>query len=407
MAGTALENFTDFVKFTGPAYFTNAMQFLNEAVNQTYSLDKFLRGKGYDKVIQSGEKIKDDVMFDESSTYQRYKPNAEFTWSQPQVATEMEINWRFAVDHMSWTDQAIELNMNSGFSSEYANVQYKRLRKKIERRMWTSMINGMEAELWNTPHTAAVEAEMEASSGEAVYSIPAFVTEDTTNFHPEGWTTIMGIDPANETRWRNAVSLYNFDVPYVLGAVDAGSLIQAFDDMWLKVRYMPPKFHGEHFEGANLQAFRQGIFCSRAGMNLYRTALREENDSLTRQGDIATPGGGVTYSGVDLVYVAQLDAGRSDGASAIFNHDGTSANAYDEAGNLATGSAATTPRDGRRFFFVNGNYLTPVFHRTRYFYKKDPFFLEKQPWTWVCPVDCWNNTFCHSRQRQGIIAPFA
>ena len=83
MAGTPLENFTDFVKFTGPAYYTDAGQFLNEAVQQTYSLPRFLKGKDYDKVIQSGATIKDDVMFDEARSFARYNPNEEFTWSQP------------------------------------------------------------------------------------------------------------------------------------------------------------------------------------------------------------------------------------------------------------------------------------------------------------------------------------
>src|SRR3990167_3156035 len=101
MAGTALANFTDFVKFTGPAYFSGPGEFLNEAAKGTYVFSRFLRGKGMDKTIQSGENIKDDVMFDEARTFQTYQPNAEFTWTQPQVATEQSIEWRFCIDHMS------------------------------------------------------------------------------------------------------------------------------------------------------------------------------------------------------------------------------------------------------------------------------------------------------------------
>ncbi len=405
MAGTPLENFTDFVKFTGPAYYTDAGQFLNEAVQQTYSLPRFLKGKDYDKVIQSGATIKDDVMFDEARSFARYNPNEEFTWKQPQVATEMEIRWRFGTDHMSWTDQEIELNMPAGMTDAYANVQYKRLRKKIEQRMWTSVINGMELELWADPHGTTNEAGMEQSDGKMVYSLPAFITEDTTNFHPQGWTTIMGIDPANEVRWRNQVSKYNFDDPFVLGSEDAGSLIQAFDDISLKILFIPPDFHAEHFAKLNMAAFRQAIFCSRQGINLYKAALREENDTLVSKQDAAY--NRVQYGGNDLVYLAQLDSGKADGSSAIFAHDGSN-DPYDEAGNNSSGNApGGTPRDGRRYYFCNGNFVTPIYHATRYFYKKAPFFLEKQPWTWVCPIDVWNNTFCHSRQRQGIVAPFA
>ena len=404
MPGTALSNFADFVKVTGPAYFTSAEQFLNEAVNQTYALPRFLKGKGYNKVIQSGATIKDDVMFDEANTYQRYKPNQEFTWSQPQVVTEQEINWRFSLDHMSWTDQEVELNMDDGYTRSHAKVQYKNMRRKIEARMWTSMLNGMEADLWASPHTAAVEAEMEQADGIEAYSLGAFISENTTDFHPAGWTTIMGIDPATESKWRNQVSTYEETAPYTIGTTpgDDASVIQAFDDMWLKVRFIPPQFHQEHFESINMQAFRQGIFCSRHGMNIYKTALREENDTLVSKQDAAY--NNIQYSGIDLVYIAQLDGTRSDGAGAIYANDNTIV-AYDEDGLNAAGDAVGSALTGRRWWFVNGNYLTPIFHSKRYFYKKDPYTLEKQPFTWVTPVDCWNNLFCHSRQRQGIIAP--
>jgi hypothetical protein len=388
MAGTALENFTDFVKFTGPAYFTSASKFLNEAVKTTYSLPRFLKGKGMDKVIQSGENIQDDVMYDEANTFQNYQPNAEFTWTQPQVATEMSIPWRFSIDHMSWTDHEVTLNMNSGFSREYANVQYKKLRKKLEQRMWTSIVNGMEAKLWASPGTAGSQAvDMEATTGSEQYSIPAFVTEDTTNYHCANgtWTTIQTINPATETKWRNQVSTYDYDDPDDTDG-DADGLIDAFDEMLTKIRFIPPDFHKEHFEPQDLQMYRQAIFCSRGGLNQYKRLLRAANDTLVRKQDASY--NRPQFDGLDMVYVAQLDS--------LSHTWGTNTTAATEL-NYAT--------DGYRYWWINGNYLTPVFHNERYFYKKDPFFLEKQPYTWVCPVDIWWNCFCQSRQRQGIVAP--
>jgi hypothetical protein len=77
-----------------------------------------------------------------------------------------------------------------------------------------------------------------------------------------------------------------------------------------------------------------------------------------------------------------------------------------EAGTSTVAATETSADpDGYRYFWVNANYLKPVFHVSRYFYLKNPFFLEKQPFTWVRPCDCWWNLFCHSRQRQGIVAP--
>lgn len=388
MAGTALQNFTDFVKFTGPAYYSSPDKFLNEAVKTTYSMPRFLKGKGMDKVVQSGENIKDDVMFDEARTFQNYQPNAEFTWTQPQVATEQSIEWRFSIDHMSWTDHEITLNMNSGFSREYAATQYKKLRKKIEQRMWTSIINGLEEKLWQgVTTTAGLSSQMETASGSEQYSIPAFITEDTTNYHAANgsWSTIMGIDPATESKWRNQVETYDYDDPDDSDG-DGDGVIDAFDNMLTKIMFVPPDFHKEHFEGENAEHSRQFIACSRGGLNLYKRLLRAANDTLVRKQDASY--NRPQFDGIDLVYVAQLDS--------LSHTWGTNTTA-------ATETAYTT--DGYRYWWLNGNYLTPVFHSERYFFKKDPFFLEKQPYTWVCPVDCWWNVFMHSRQRQGIVSP--
>ena len=383
--GTALQNFTDFVKFTGPAIFSDANTFLNEAVNQTYSFSRLARGKGQDKLIQSGDVIRDEIMLDDASTFENYQPNAEFTWQMPQVATEIEIDWRFSLDHMSWTDHEIELNMPSGMTRDHANRQYKKLRKKIEQRMWTSMINGIEDKLWASADNKS--ADMESSDGKDQYSFPALITEDTTAYHATGWTTIAGVDPATESKWRNQVETYDYDDPDDSDG-DGDGLIDAFDNMCTKVRFVPPNIHAEHFEPQNQQAARQAIFCSRGGLNLYKRMLRASNDTLVRKQDAAYSN--PQFDGYDLVYVTELDT-----LSMIWNAT--------TGGSAGTETSYTT--DGYRYWWINGNYITPVFHERRYFYKKDPFFLEKQPYTWVCPVDCWWNLFPHSRQRHGIIAP--
>lgn len=379
----ALVNFTDFVKLTGPVYFSGPDQFLNEAVKNTYTMTRFLKGKGVDKTFQGGDQIQDDVMFDEQTTFQNYHPNDPFTWVMPQVATEMSIDWRFSVDHMAWTDQEVELN--GDMSESAARVKYKSIRKKIEQRMWTSMINGFESKIWQDANGKTTD--MESADGKEQFSIPSFITENTTNYHHNGWTTIQGIDPANETKWRNQVSTYDYDDPDDTDG-DGDGLIDAFDEMVLKVRFIPPDFHKEHFEGQNLQASRQAIYCSRGGLNLYKRMLRASNDTLVRKQDAAYSN--PQFDGIDLVYTAHLDTATID---------------YVGSGTSATELNAST--DGYRYWWVNGNYLTPVFHSNRYFKKKEPFHLGAagQPYTTVCPVDCWWNLFCHSRQRQGIVAP--
>ncbi len=150
---------------------------------------------------------------------------------------------------------------------------------------------------------------------------------------------------------------------------------------------MPPTdFHGEHFEAA-YSPDRQIIFCSKGGLNQYKRLLRASNDTLVRKQDASY--NKPQFDGVDMTRVGLLDTLLLD-----WDNDG---------GTATTETGATT--DGYRYWWINGNYLTPVYHTEKYFDKKDPFFLPKQPWTWVCPIDIWYNNFLQSRQRQGIVAP--
>ena len=151
--------------------------------------------------------------------------------------------------------------------------------------------------------------------------------------------------------------------------------------MFYQVRFIPPSTKRQYFETPRLN--RQFICCSRGGINLYQESLRRNNDSLVSKQDPAYVN--PTYGGIELVYVGTLDT------AAIYGG--------------ATELAASTA--GYRYWWLNGNYITPVFHRNRYMKKHRPMNHINQPWTWVAPVDCWWNLFLNSRQRQGIIAPAA
>lgn len=385
MPGTALENFTDFMAATGPQFITTSEEFINEAAKRTYILDRHLRGgESDDEILQGGDSINFNIMFDEASTYQTYKPNEPIDWVMPQVVQQGTANWRFSMDQMTWADETIQLNMDSRFSEDALVVQYLSMKKKLEQRMWTSMINGIEDALW-APAITGTYADMEGSEGGTQYSIPSLVVEDTTNYHASNWVNIHGLDPASYSAWRNQVSTYDYDDPEDTDG-DRDGLVHAFDEMLSKIKFTPPKFHGEHFEDYNKQVSRQYIACSLAGQNLYKHVLRSSNDTLVSKQDSAylQP----KLGGIDVVYVAALDG------------------SYLEDSGVAK-SESTATKDGYRYYFINGNYLKPVFHTSRYFMSHTPRTLPNQPFTYVQPVNTyWNLVVC-SRQRQGIVAPAA
>lgn len=436
----SIQTFNDFMTSTGPAYLTSADQVINEAVKNTYAFSRLLKGKTTEQTIQGGTEIRDVIMFDDSRTYDHYQPNDTFTWRNPQVTDYVRAPWRFHIDHMSWTDAEVELN--TGETSASTKVAYKRLKRIKEQRMWTSMLNGFEEDLWAPPSISSMEDE----TGKLPYSLPFFLTEIGQNFggalgqrgtapytaSSNTSHTVMRISPFTENRWTNLVELYrnsasgvnpqdaNFgtvsnpsldgDTPYnqsgSAATPNVGNLFYAFDVMMMRLKYEAPATRQQYFENPNLN--RQMILTSRLGVQQYRQALRLSNDTLVSYQDAAY--NSPSYAGIDVTYCSDLDtaaifpAHSADLTNTLADYN-TPGNASAAFSAFGTETGARTIAKGARYYFVNGNYLTPIFHSKRYFKQHEVLRHPNQPFTYVQPVDCWSNLFCNSRQRHGIVCP--
>lgn len=382
---SALSTFTDFVDTTGPSFLTTANDVVNEACKNNYLLRRFLRGKGPSETVQGGSTIKDTIMFDDASTFQYYEPNETFTWTNPQVLTNWEIRWRFAVDHMSYTDQEVELNAGSGMSREARHQAYKSLKRTKEQRLWTSMLNGMEDGLFTLPSST----DMEDAGGTKPYSLPTFINGDDNGSYGGSFNTVQGIDSTAQSKWvpqqmQGATAAGTRKQGYTASAVnDAGNIISKMDEMWDDVRFVPPPSHEEYFDNPELNAMF--IACSRAGSRIYTQLLRASQDtfvSSTRQDPAYMR---PQFAGIDVEAVAELDDYAGYASSTTEGQDGTNR--------------------GPRYYFINANYLKFVFHTERYLYTHPSMRHPNQPFTTIVPVDCWHNFVCRSRQRQGILAP--
>lgn len=440
MAGTPIQTFNDFMAATGPTYLTSADAVINEAVKNTYAFSRLLKDKTSEATVQGGNEIRDVIMFDDASTYDHYLPNDTFNWRNNQVLDTIKCPWRFSLDHMAWTDHEVELNSGEGSGRDYVKAQYKRLKRQKEQRMWTSLLNGFENDLWASPFGNS--SEMESPGGKLPYSLPCFINEvpDFNNAFgvrgglPLGWSTVMQLannatnsDVAGEDRWTNQISYYDPTPSGTAGAntpmstytgiencrvngqtfsASIGGLITAFDEMFLKCEFTPPSTKQEYFEKPTLN--RQMILCSRLGINQYKQALRASNDTLVSYQDAAYTN--PTFSGIELMYCSNLDtaaifpklsSGTTQRTTAITDIVAASTT----AGATETDSTVIDP--GARYYWVNGNYLTPIYHSRRFFTKHEVMKHPNQPFTYVQVVDCWWNLFCNSRQRHGIVAPLA
>ena len=385
--GSALQVFNDFMTTTDSAILTDASSIVNEAVKNNYLLRRFMRGKGPQEILQGGKSIKDTILFDEESTFQYYQPNETFTWQNPQVLTEWEISWRFCVDHASWTDQEIALNTGGGMSKNARHRAYKDLKRSKMQRLWTSILTGMEDSLFAVPSGA----DMEVAAGTKPYSIPCFINEASDGL-PAGtgttsWTgssTVMNINPDTYTKWDNQRESYD--------GSSLTTLFDAFDTMYLKTKFDAPPTRKEYFESDSL--YRQFIACSRQGVNVYQKQLRATGDRFITQSRQDPAFLKPTYGGIEVEYVSALDT------AAISLSGNETAGAGDV---YATEAAATDT--GPRYWWINANYLTPVFHNQRYLTNHPVQTHPNQPFTHVMPVDCWYNLVCRSRMRQGIVGP--
>lgn len=366
----ALVDFSDFILATDEKVITPTTDILNEAVFNTYLLKEMVRGRGNDRLFSGGSKLTDRIMLEDNGSFAFFEPGEEANPTVTDQLVKVEVNWRFARCHYGWSDAAVVLNEGD------AETQYKKLKKDYEQAAHTSMFNGMERALFAYPSAT----QMEAASGKVAYSLAAFIDEIGTDHHWPGFTTIMGVDPANEDRWRNKISRYDaankFD--------EDDGIIAAFDDMFLQVKFESPETASDYFESDSLRKMK--ILSNREGVNTYKQALRRANDRLISPQDPAY--NNPVYSGIPVMYIAVLDEALLDQASAV------------------AGTARPWQAGEPRYYFHNYEYLFPCFQSQRYMYSTGPIRGGiRQPDSWAVYKFVYYNIFCRSRQRQGIVTP--
>jgi hypothetical protein len=387
MAGTALSGFNDFNEATGPLYLTGDRYIVNEAQLQTYSFGNLTLGdRGKKKMVQGGSTIRESVVFDTNNATRFHKPGDTQNWANPQPLKKIEARWRFAITHKAWTRQEVILNERIKFGDADAVYQaYVDLAYEKEMLMWTDKWNFMEEALWAAPNIS----NMESDDGTDAYSIPVFVNEDTNGlFNPRAssaWTTIEGINPTSTgyTLFKPVQRTYTSEA-----INNMGNIISQFDGMWKDLRYEMPPTYQEYF--TNPKYNKLCIYCSSYGHTAVGMLIREH----TTEGFVHIAGAqdpscpNPQFHGVPIVWVSTLDD------AALYNSGSSTV--------VKEGDATIV---GPRFYWINSEFLYPVFHDEMYFEVDKVSKHHNDPDTYVQPVSTWYNVVCTSRQRQGIVSP--
>lgn len=360
-----LSTFTDFVAATKVARMSPPNEILNEAVLRTHFLKHMTKGTDPARYVRTGRAIKDDVKFSNTGTFQFMKPGATFNPVEQDTTKEIEVGWRFSVVISPFNDATVDLNEGDA-KSIFFNYK-KKLRLDAVSDHW----DGSERALFAVP-----TVDMEDGSGERppAFSIPAFVNGQVNGL-PPGFTTIMGINPANEDRWRPQLQTYDASNP----ASETTGLFTAMDELFLDVHFESPEGDQEYFQDTRMN--QQKIITNRDGVTMYRRLLRGGNDQFTPRSDPAYQN--PMYSGIPVRYIAVLDEALLD---------------------LTNGTAWAAGQPG--FYFLNLDELFPVWHPARYMEQVGPvsggIF---QPFSHAIYWRTYYNIFCRSRQRQGFIQP--
>lgn len=405
MSGSALSQLLDFYAVTGPAILTGPEAIVNEAQERSFAWSWLMSGNAENR-LQGGQRIKDFIMFDAGDTARFYLPGASRTWSNPNVLDEHAIDWRFLEDHMAFIDAEIELQA-SGLSREAKFHTFKRILAVKEKRLATSLSNKMEAALFAQPNATTMEGTTATQTDP--YSLFTFINEfggTATDAGalapgtglPNGFTTIAGLSPTTETKWRcQQVSYTDADVTLTTANASAAGLLNAFTKMLLLTKYDELPYKAGEGTTNNPLTNDYCIFASLNGRTYFEKIQRASADHFKRyKTDPNYVGSMPDFAGVPMKYVSRMDT------AAVYPSSGTTA---PTVGSGALETAADI--SGPRYMWAAREWIKPIFHSSRYFHMRPEIVPSSQPDTTIKVAACWYNLFPRSRQKLGMVYPRA
>src|SRR5688572_1122159 len=168
----ALSGFADFISLTAPKIWSDKSKFTNNLQRNGYLLPRLLMGREGAASIGGGERIREYLLTKPNNTFRFHSPNEPTPgWENEQHTDRVEIAYRFAEAHTSYTAQEVDLNEGD------PTVTWKRVRDAKMAALWSAVANGVEDTFFAVPHRTNMET-VHANPGRP-NSIPVFVNEQT------------------------------------------------------------------------------------------------------------------------------------------------------------------------------------------------------------------------------------
>lgn len=404
MSGTPVTLFNNFMEAQGPLYVTSPTDVINDAQTyRTYSTGALMGGdRGMKKMVAGGSEIRFATFFQTGNVTTHHQPGETQTWQQPQKLVHGAAKMRYRITHMAWTRQVIMHNEGArmGDSTRMFH-QFVDHRRHLEQQMWTDYWDFDEGHVWSEPDYTEMEASAGGTQGK-FYSIPAFINEYTNGLYNNSgsggtqWTTIEGLDPSSSTRGQT-----NFKHPVITysssnsASTNLSNILIAFNKTWKEVHFEKPPQSGEYF--SNPAYNNQQIFTSPQGQTAYTQSLIANQDLFVVSGRQDPAFTDPTYNFIPVKYVQAL------ATATLYPNHTTISSVTDNVTEGTSGNGVTGPR----FYWINSNYMYPVFDEDMFFQRGKVREHFNDPDTFVMPVFVWGNLICTSRKRHALIKPSA
>jgi hypothetical protein len=410
--GSTIPSWSDIQQLTGPGILRGPQDFPNEAQERTFLSGHWLSSMTGMDHLQGGTRIQEHVMKDDGATASNNLPGAERSTNDPQVMAQLNAEWRLTEDSMAPNLIVRSLNEGGG-DLRRRFMQYKSEDAKQKRRLATSYCNKFEQDWFAPPNVTTQEGTTGATDPSPFWK---YVNEygatatfagiyDATdarypksNGLPNGFTTIDGINPANDPWYRV------WQIPYNLsdGAEITLSTANSGGSDWIKawvhaiglIKYGAlPWRPGE--STTNNPVGNTDYICpvSTMGNALAHAHAGTNNNYLrSERGDPYFPS--LSFAGIPLVACSLMDVAK------VYPTSGTTA---PTVGAGVTESAADIA--GPRYPILSRKHLQWVMHSTFNFYMWPTRTPARQWDTEISPISTLHNRLCTSRRKMAMIFP--
>lgn len=384
---SSASNYALFQSLVRAAPLTGQRDVLNDVSRNTHIAARMIKNRPKHEVLRTGGYIVDKVWLTHQRMTQNYTPGDPTTSGRTQSANTLRWDWAFCRTEYSLTDADTILSQGD------MKTAFKSVDNWIKNAAHYDHLLHIDNSMFAQPNSALMNAAGMATNGQkrAPYSIPAYVSENTTTYLPPStaWSDshICGSDgfvPGTETNARNKIQTYIASTK----SDPENGVFAAFRKARRSIKFEAPKGLGAEgaFEGDMLE--RLMIITNADGMTVYENLQFEGQDHFRGGMNPQDPAyTNPNFYGVPLLEASVIDEVQLD----------ESAGAY---------TSQAYPAGSPRYFMINGNYMFPVFHQDRFMYDQT-VAAPGQPDTQQFFRTTWWQLICRSRRRHAIIKPAA